>query len=194
MNPALVIIPVTCGTINRDKYLAECMKHVMNSGHFPLSKDVYGSYMNVDPDKFTKTMLGLCETAYLFIDFGMSDKMREMAEQAIKSDIPVTYVKIFNNEPPGIFLCSLNDILQDVSYRTKVPIESMKRKTRKREIVDARFIYFRRARDVFGKKISLAKIGMEIGRDHATVMHGIKEATETKEVVDQYRQYYGTGE
>jgi len=192
MTPALVLIPQTCGTINRDRYLADCIRYTMTSGYFPLSKDIYANYTNMDPDKFIKVILEFCSVVYLFIDFRIDDLMSRTAEKAVKKGIPVTYAKISPNEPT-IYTLSPHDILQEVSKKTGIPIERLKEKTRKREIVDARFIYFRRAKEILGSKISLASMGLEVNRDHTTVMHGIKEATETKQVVEQYNQYYGTG-
>jgi len=191
MTPALVIIPQTCGTINRDRYLADCIRYTMTAGYFPLSKDIYANYTNMDPDKFIKVILEFCSVVYLFIDFRIDDLMSRTAEKAVKKGILVTYVKISPNEPT-IYTLSPHDILQEVSKKTGIPIERLKEKTRKREIVDARFIYFRRCRDVLG--ISYERIGLEVGgKDHATVMHGIKETENTKQVVEQYNQYYGTG-
>jgi len=188
MKPALVIIPQTCGTINRDRYLADCIRYTMTAGYFPLSKDIYANYTNMDPDKFIEIMLEFCSVVYLFIDFRIDDLMSRTAEGAVKKEIPVTYVKI----TPNYKLCP-HDILQEVSGKTGISIERLREKTRKREIVDARFIYFRRAREVLGTRISLANIGLEAGgKDHATVLHGIKEATNTRQVAEQYNEYYGT--
>lgn len=44
-------------------------------------------------------------------------------------------------------------------------------KTRKREVVEARFMYYELCRK---KRMSLAQIGRFVGKDHATVLHGTK--------------------
>lgn len=44
-------------------------------------------------------------------------------------------------------------------------------KTRKREVVEARFMYYELCRK---NRMSLAQIGRFVGKDHATVLHGTK--------------------
>ena len=82
----------------------------------------------------------------------------------------------------------LMEILRDVSKKTGVSMELLQSKSRDREITDARFIYFRRAKE--RTKYSLKRIGMEVNRDHATVLHGIKEANETDQVIELYKKCY----
>jgi len=191
MKPAFVQIPDTGTAVNRSRYLRDCMKYVVSQGHFPLSRDAYDTYLSMDQEKFTSQMLGFCKTAYLFIDFGITKDMTATAKIAAKQDIPVYFVKISENYPKE-YETSLADILQEVSEKTKIPIEDLKSSTRKREVVDARDIYYRRAREVCGKMYSLAKIGREVNKDHATVLWGYREACETKEIADQYQEYYGS--
>ena len=45
-------------------------------------------------------------------------------------------------------------------------------KTRRREYVEARYIYYKIAKDTY--HYSLSRIGEEVNRDHATVMHGLR--------------------
>ena len=51
-------------------------------------------------------------------------------------------------------------------------IDDLSLKTRKREYIDARMIYYKIASEITEK--STVKIGMEVCKDHATVMHGLK--------------------
>jgi len=191
MKPAFVLIPDTGAAVNRKRYLKDCMKYVFSHGHFPLSVDAYETYLSSDQERFISQMLGFCQTVYLFIDFGITKDMSRTSEMAAKQDIPVYFVKISENYPKE-YETSLADILQEVSEKAKIPIEDLKSKIRKREMVDTRDIYYRRVKEVCGKKYSLAKIGREVNRDHATVLYGIKEANETMEIVDQYQEYYGS--
>ena len=81
------------------------------------------------------------------------------------------------------------EILKDVSIRMGIPIEKLKSKTRKREIVDARYIYFRRAKEI--TKASTTKIGEYVNRHHATVIHGIKETFNVPDLIKKYESIYG---
>ena len=82
----------------------------------------------------------------------------------------------------------LKSILIDVSRKTGIKIELLQSKSREREVVDARFVYFRRAKEI--GRFSLARIGREVNKDHATVLHGIYEAKETKPVIELYKRCY----
>lgn len=69
-----------------------------------------------------------------------------------------------------------------------LPIELLKSKTRKREVVQARQIAM-----FFAKKMtksSLAKIGMQCGgKDHATVLHACRTVSNLSETDKQFKQY-----
>lgn len=49
-------------------------------------------------------------------------------------------------------------------------------KSRKRHLVEARYIYFKLCMDYADKK-TLASIGKSLNKDHATVLHGIRSVT-----------------
>jgi chromosomal replication initiator protein len=69
-----------------------------------------------------------------------------------------------------------------------MPVELMKSKTRKREIVQARQISM-----YFSKKLtksSLASIGMQCGgKDHATVLHAFKTVNNLQDTDKHFRKY-----
>ena len=69
-----------------------------------------------------------------------------------------------------------------------MPIELLKSKTRKREVVQARQIAM-----FFSKKMtksSLATIGMHCGgKDHATVLHACRTVNNLSETDKQFRKY-----
>lgn len=70
---------------------------------------------------------------------------------------------------------TLEELAKQVSNLTQIPLDLMKAKTRKREIVVARQIYFYISRKMIAVKPnwSLKKIGSTMGgRDHSTVLHG----------------------
>ena len=67
---------------------------------------------------------------------------------------------------------TLKTILNIVSEVTEIHIDNLKSRSRKFEIVLARNIYFKFARKFTNK--GLTPIGMEVNRDHSTVLHGLK--------------------
>jgi len=82
----------------------------------------------------------------------------------------------------------LNSILLDVCYRTGINLRLIKSNLRWREIVDARCVYYLRAKAL--TRYSLAVIGKEVNRDHSTVLHGLIEANRVKEIRELYKQCY----
>jgi hypothetical protein len=192
MKPALVMIPHISGVYDREKYLTSCIQYVSGNGFFPISKDLYNGYMNMENHEFLTAMIDIPAQIYLFIDFGMSPLMKDMATIAAKRDIPTEYIKLIKNEADyKIIENSPEAILREVSKKTDIPLELLKGNTRKREVVDARYVYFKRAREIFGTKYSLKKIGREVNRDHATVMWGIEEAGKTSQIIELYNYCYG---
>jgi len=83
---------------------------------------------------------------------------------------------------------SIDYIQKVVSDYFNMPVEIMKSKTRKREIVQARQISM-----YFSKKLtksSLASIGMQCGgKDHATVLHACKTVNNLQDTDKHFRKY-----
>jgi hypothetical protein len=179
---ALLLIPETDNSINRQAYLMMCIEKAYGEGCIPLTPALY-DYTPVDQGIFIEKMLPLADIIYLFIDFGIDKKMFEVIDRSIGKK-ELRYRKADINK----VMSSPVQVLHEVAQKTGFSVETLKGKTRKREIVDARYVYFRRAKEM--TKASLAMIGSYVGKDHATVMHGIKEAMETKQVLDLYRSIY----
>ena len=76
------------------------------------------------------------------------------------------------------------DIISTINTALEVDIRS---KTRKRKVVYSRFIFFHLMRN---KNFSLEKIGSFLGKDHATVIHGLKQFDNLIEYEDFKEQYY----
>lgn len=103
-----------------------------------------------------------------------------------QNDIIKKFIKLHTDKRFG-----LTDIVQIVSLETGIPIELMKQKNRKREIVESRQI----AMWMLNKytKLSLAAIGEyfenEIKHvfDHATVSHAIKTVNDLMETNKLFR-------
>jgi chromosomal replication initiation ATPase DnaA len=70
---------------------------------------------------------------------------------------------------------SLDDILEVVCYVTKISVTKMKAKSRKKEFVQARHLFFYIAKK-YTKK-DLETIGNHINRHHPVVLHGYKRIT-----------------
>lgn len=66
----------------------------------------------------------------------------------------------------------------------RLQISNIKRKLRTREMSQARFIYFKLAKN-FCRYKSLSAIGREVNRDHATVINGLKKY-EVEANIDHY--------
>lgn len=73
----------------------------------------------------------------------------------------------------GGYIPELETILDRVCQYLELDVPNVKTKNRKRTHVTARFYYFYLARNY--TQYSLASVGAVVGRDHATVMHGVTE-------------------
>jgi chromosomal replication initiator protein len=83
---------------------------------------------------------------------------------------------------------SIDYIQKVVSDYFDMPIELMKSKTRKREVVQARQIAMFYAKNM--TKASLATIGAQCGgKDHATVLHAYRTVNNLIETDKQFRGY-----
>ena len=83
---------------------------------------------------------------------------------------------------------SLASILLEVSRKSKITLERLLSGSREREIVEARQIYFKRARET--TNISYRLIGALVGLDHATVLHGVRNVDNVKELSIRYNLYF----
>jgi hypothetical protein len=83
---------------------------------------------------------------------------------------------------------SLDSIFKQVCHKANLSIDVVKSKTRKRSIVEARQIYFKRAREITKK--SLWEIGAYLNKDHSTVLHGIKTINSVPELKNRYDKYF----
>ena len=66
-------------------------------------------------------------------------------------------------------LTKYNLILNSVSFFTKIPVETFKERSRKREIIEARHLVAVIA--LFNTNLSICEIGRKLCIDHATVLH-----------------------
>jgi len=187
--PALLMIPSLEETINRHIYLKECVEMMIQEGYEPLLPPFYDS-VPMNEDSFYNRMLPMVDALFMFINFGVDQKMLDMIDRTLNTK-EIHYRRVEECLATKVYSTPMQ-ILIEVCMKTNMSIDQMRSKTRKRGIVDARFVYFRRARE--RTKASLAMIGREVNRDHASVLHGVTEAHNTIQVVELYNKCYGQTE
>ena len=193
MKTALIIIPSTGDSVNRHAYISACIDFVEDKGYTVDCPALLEGYTSFSTKENIDKRLSWADAIYLFTDFGIDGDMLDVAERLVKAGrgSSIIYKKLHDGIKDKIFTAPVQ-ILRDVSRRTGIPIEKLTSKTRLREVTDARFVYFRRCREV--SKASLSQIGLPVGRDHCSVLHGIKEAQKTQQVVNLYNKCYGKAE
>jgi len=82
----------------------------------------------------------------------------------------------------------LEAILKEVSDVTGISICDLNSRSRIREIAEARQFYFKRARVL--TTAGSGMIGSLVGRDHATVLYGIKVVDNVREVRIKYKKLF----
>jgi len=118
----------------------------------------------------------------LFICFDCICDIQEGESERIQQS-----VKDFRGDPKND---KIPDILYRVSQVTKIPVEKIHIKTRKREIVEARHIAMHIA--LLNNCGSLAFIGSQIGnKDHSTVIHANKTVKNLLETNAIFRDKFG---
>jgi hypothetical protein len=193
MKTALLLVPETNDSINRQEYISACIQRVLSEGFNPLTPNVYELYMDIDVREFILQAITKpdMDTVFLFIDYGIDKMMFEVIDSCVKQKINLKYCRLKQPDMDNFYKTPFQ-ILKDVSRRTGFTIKELQSKTRDRNIVDARFVYFRRCKEL--TKCSLKDIGLPVGKDHASVLHGINEANEIKQVVKLYDRCYGKAE
>jgi len=84
------------------------------------------------------------------------------------------------------FRISKDEILQIIAYECSVSVEEIVNKTRKKEVVNGRFIFCGIMKEYFG--YSLKKIGEFVGgRDHTTIIHSVEKYKDRYENEEHYR-------
>lgn len=190
MKTALLLIPDTNGSVNRQSYITSCVQRVIEEGYTPLSPAVYEHYTDINIDEFIVDAITKpdMDTVFLFVDFGIDKIMFSTIDMCISQGINLKYVRL---QKPNLdsFYTTPEQILRDVSRKTGYSLEDLMTKCRRREIVDARYVYFRRCREI--SKASQREIGIPVGKDHSTVVHGLWEAYNNPVIVKLYEKCYG---
>ena len=195
MKTALVIIPSMNGCIDKEAYLADCIRMIAGEGYLPFSPDIYKQYTTINYWQFIEQILPVSEEVFLFQDFKNGDKSKNSREtiiieliNSIDEKKPIRRRTLLN----GIdyYRYNLKSVLKDVSKKTGISLDALRSKMRMRGIVDARYVYYRRAKELTKKKYSHAKIGSLVNKDHATVTSGLKHAYNTREVIELYNKCF----
>lgn len=184
MRAALVIVPKLDCEIDQAGYLRDCMKIVQKEGYLPFCPNIYKQYTSIEQESYAKKVMHIIDAVFLFVDFGADETMLRIAQLFDEEMIRRKTLK----PRPEKYEYALPHILHQVSKMTGISIEELKSKSRKREVVDARFVYYRHARAT--TRESLARIGKLVKRDHSGVVHGIREAHQVKEVKDLYQRCF----
>jgi hypothetical protein len=183
---ALLLIPEIQSITYRKMYLVMCIEKVTEEGYIPLTPALYESTA-VNQEEFINKILPFVDAVYLYVNFGIDKPMFNVIDRII-GKIELRYRRITESKIDQKHL-NPSLVLLDVCNKTGLTPEALKGKTRKREVVDARHVYFRRCREV--TKASLSEIGSVVYRDHSTVLHGINEARNNNVVKALYERFYG---
>ena len=179
-------------------YAQECMKDSILRGEAPfLSHLLFTQVLNEEkPDERTLGIeLGLfwgqcAELTAVYTDNGITEGMRYGMDDAIRHNRPIEYRTL--PEKLGLLDIAtrkdLKFLLEGVANHFKVSVFDLKSKSRVREIVDARHVFFAVARELFPSK-SLDCIGREVFRDHTTVLHAIEDVEMVHEKRIKYQQF-----
>jgi len=191
MKTAIIIIPQIIENGNLGMYLSACVEKVQRDGYTILHSTYWSEYSEINIKVLMNKIIHSTDAFYLFVDFGINNFMIEIVNRfLIKENGEYRFIKEIKVEIVlSVKHGTLNGFLLEISKITGFSIEALKGKTRKREIVEARQIYFTRAK--LFTKASLAMIGGLVGRDHATVLHGIKQVNEVAELIRKYDDWFG---
>lgn len=184
MKAALLIIPELNKEVNQSRYLADCIKVVQKEGYLPFCPNIYEQYTSIQQESYAKKVMHIIDAVFLFVDFGTDETMQRITQLFEQEMVWRRTV-----EPrPDKYEYALPHILHQVSKMTGISIEELKSRSRKRDVADARFVYYRHARAT--TKETLNRIGQLVKRDHSGVVHGIREAQKVKEVKELYKRCF----
>ena len=180
MKSALVIIPKEFD-IDRGLYLQACADKVTSEQFMPVTPPLYESTPN-HQEQFVEKIAPFMDALCFMIDFGIDQGMfRIIDKYCVKIEHKYLLVDDFSIYSPGF-------ILREVSRKTGITVTELRSSTRKRKVVDARNVYFRRCREKTSQ--SFEEIGSIVNKDHATAMHGDRNARTITQIIDLYNQCY----
>lgn len=177
-------------TDDNNYFLKACCEKANKDGYTVLHSSEFDDYRKIDIKAFIERTSQAVDAFYLFIDNGITESMTDVIRKYYyRDDSGFIFSKEIKIEAIlGYKSKSLASILKYISEKVEIPVDILKMKTRKREIVEARQFYFKEAKKQTNH--SLAKIGAFVGKDHATVIHGIKTVNDVREVREKYEELF----
>lgn len=182
MKTAILLLPKISESVDKEAYTNKCIEKITLDG-FVLIHPV-NKIITLD---FVERAETIIDVIYVFTDFGSSILIGYVAT---KYPDKIRKEHFTHDELEKMSSNELERIFAFVCRKQKIDPAIAKRKSRKREIVVARNLYFKRAKERTGK--SLNKIGSVVGQDHATVLHGIKNVNNIRELSRRYDEIFQT--
>jgi len=166
----------TTEQIRNKTYALRCLKDSILRGEAPYASHlIYTQVLNEADD--IERNLGMnigfawgsnATKTVVYQDYGITDGMNLGITRAIQEGRSVE-VRSIGFE---IEFISLHDLLRAVSSFFNIKLSDLTSVSRTGPVADARLIYYKVARMMF-PKISYAKIGRVVNRDHSTVLQGV---------------------
>lgn len=152
------------------------LRHKMHMEGITIPEEVV-DYIAYNITKSIRELEGAMISILAQSSFNKREIDMELAREIVKN-----FVKNANRE------ISIDSIQKIVSEYFQLPVEKLKEKTRKREIVQARQISMYFAKKY--TKSSLKLIGLHFGgRDHSTVIHALNTVNDLMSTDKQFNQY-----
>jgi hypothetical protein len=164
--------------------MQSCVNRVIAKGYTIVHPTTWEEYRSINMDSFIDKVKLSIDCYYIFIDLGLTDLIIDL----VKANHPPKNkeLKIEIGYDDSYFTPQY--FLREVSAKTMISISVLQSKSRMREVVEARQIYFYRARK--HTECSLSQIGKLVKRDHATVLHGVKVVDTAPEVKRKYERLF----
>lgn len=179
-------------------YAQECMKDSILRGEAPfLSHLLYTQVLNEDKpeERILGIELGLfwgecADITAVYTDNGITEGMRYGMDNSIRHNRPIEYrtLPVKSELLDCVKKRDLKCLLESISQYFRITVFDLKSRSRDREKVEARQVFFAVARELFPSS-TYDLIGSMVGRDHTTVLHGIREVVAVKEKRIKYQQF-----
>jgi hypothetical protein len=187
MKTALLLFPKIEKEYNQQEYITACINRVVTEGYFPICPTLIEN-TSIIKQEYIDHFLPYVDTIYMFVNFGLDQSMFQIIERiGNKKEIVYRTIQCTSNKIP---IYTPKQILKDVADKFGMTVVQLCEKTNKRKFVEPRFIYFYRARRL--TNANLRDIGKLVGKDHASVLHGIRQIQVVAELKKLYIEKYQT--
>lgn len=180
--------------VRNSQYARMCLSDSIARGEAPFASHlIYTQVLNeeIPEERMAGIEIGLlwgkCATrTVVYQDFGISAGMTIGIERAITDGREIEYRNIPLNFDAARE--SLLTLAREVCEFFAVNYRTLSSSTRIDEVVIARHVYFKVARNLY-PNISFKAIGNIVNRDHASVMHGIKNIEAKYHIQESYDNF-----